>query len=176
LICPVIVRIQVQRKLTLDRVFPGKGRAAVKVGQMVTDTEIIAHCEISAGQRLIKIAHELGVSGKEVHKYLTRKIGDRIYEGEIIARKKGVLGIGKKEIKIPVDGVVTEIDDRGDIILKFIPKPVRLLSGASGQIKEITDAKISINTIGTSIHGFVSIGEEREGIISVIGGLTKNKW
>ncbi len=170
MICPVTLRIQEQRRLTLDRYFPGKGRAAVKVNQSVADTDIIAHCEISAGQRMIKIAHELGVSGKEVHKFLTKKIGDRIYEGEIIARKKGVLGVGKKEIKTPVDGVVTEIDDRGDLILKFLPKPVRLLAGASGQIKEITDAKISINTIGASIHGFVSIGKEREGIVSVIGG------
>ena len=170
MICPVTTRIQNQKRLVLGRYFPGKGRAAVKVGQIVTDTEIIAHCEISAGQRLIKIAHELGVRGKEVHKYLIRKIGDRIYEGEIIARKKGMLGVGKKEIKTPVDGVITEIDERGDVILKFLPKPVRLLAGANGQIKEITDAKISINTIGASIHGFVSLGKDREGMISVIGG------
>ncbi len=170
MICPVTKRIQDQKRLVLNRYYLGKGRATVKVGQMVTDTEIIAHCEISAGQRLIKIAHELGVRGKEVHKYLIRKIGDRIYEGEIIARKKGMLGVGKKEIKTPVDGIITEIDDRGDVILKFLPKPVRLLAGASGQIKEITDAKISISTVGTSIYGFVSIGKDREGIISVIGG------
>lgn len=170
MICPVTKIIQDQKRLVLDRYYLGKGRATVKVGQSVTDTEIIAHCEISAGQRLIKIAHELGVRGKEVHKYLTRKVGDRIYEGEIIARKKGMLGIGKKEIKTPVDGVINEIDERGDVILKFLPRPVRLLAGASGKIKEITDDKISISTIGASVHGFVSLGKNREGLISVIGG------
>lgn len=170
MICPVTKRIQEQKKIVLNRYYLGKGRPTVKTGQSVSDTEIIAHCEISAGQRLIKIAHSLGVSGKSVHKYLTRKIGDRIYEGEIIARKRGVLGVGKKEIKVPVDGIVTEIDERGDIILQFLPKPVRLLAGANGQIKEITEAKISIDTVGTSIHGFVSLGKDREGIISMIGG------
>jgi hypothetical protein len=170
LICPVKRRIEDKKSFILDRFYPGKGRSTVKVGQRVEDTEIIAHCEVSAGQRLVKIAHALGVSGKDAQKFLTRKVGDRIYEGEVVARKKGLLGVGKKEIKSPVDGVVTEVDKRGDLILKFLPLPVRLLAGAAGMIKEVTEAKISIDTTGTRVHGFVSLGRERDGIIEIIGG------
>ena len=173
MICPVTKRLETNKKFILDRFYPGKGRPTVKVGQSVNDAEIIAHCEVSAGQRLIKVGHYLGVSGKDTIKYLTRKIGDRIYEGEILARKKGVLGVGKKEIKSPVDGLLSEIDDRGDLILKFLPRPVRLLAGASGVVKEVTEAKISIETTGIRIHGFVSLGRQREGIITVVGNPTE---
>jgi len=168
LICPVTCRIEEKTKLTFDRFYLGKGKPAVKVGRDVSDIDIIAHCEVSAGQRLIKIAHVLGVSGKNVQKYLTRKIGDKVYEGEIIAKKRNLFGLGKREIKAPVDGLITEIDKRGDLILKFLPAPVRLLAGATGKIREITESKISIYATGTKIHGFISGGRPREGIITLI--------
>lgn len=169
MICPITKRIEEEKKFLLDRVYPGSCKPAVKTGQQVTEADIIAHCEVSAGQRLIKIAHALGVSGENVERYLTRKVGDRIYEGEIIARKRGLLGVGKKEIKAPVDGLISEIDSRGDLILKFLPKPVRMISGASGKIQEVSENKISIAATATKIHGFVSLGTLREGLINVIG-------
>ncbi len=168
MICPILKRIEKSENILLDRFYPGKGKPVVKAVQNVVDTDIIAHCEISAGQRLIKIAHTLGVTGREVGKYLTRKIGDRVYEGEIIARKKGLFAVGKREIKSPIDGLISEIDERGDIILKFLPKPVRLISGASGIVREITESKITIATSALKINGFVSEGKMREGIIEII--------
>ena len=169
MICPITKRVQEGKRAVLDRPYPGKAKPTVKAGQQVAETDIVAHCEVSAGRRLIKIAHTLGVSGRDVQKYLTRKIGDNIYEGEIIARKKGLMGIGNKEIKSPVDGLISEIDDRGDLVLKFLPKPIRLLAGAPGQIKEVSDSKISISTVATKTHGFVSVGKLREGLISIVG-------
>jgi len=170
LICPVTIRIEERKSLLLSRVYPGKGKPAVKVGASVAETDIIAHCEVSAGQRLIKIAHVLGVPASEVRNFLTRKVGDRIYEGEVIARKKAFLGLGKTEVKSPVDGMIEEIDERGDVILKFLPKPVRLVAGAAGTVKEIGEAKITISAIATKVSGFVAAGHDREGMISVIAG------
>ena len=126
MICPITKRVQEGKRAVLDRPYPGKAKPTVKAGQQVVETDIVAHCEVSAGRRLIKIAHTLGVPGRDVQKYLTRKIGDNIYEGEIIACKKGLVGIGNKEIKSPVDGLISEIDDRGDLILKFLPKPIKI--------------------------------------------------
>ena len=168
MICPVTKRIDERKRVMLDRPVQGACKPTVKVGQKVSDTEIIAHCELSAGQRLLKIAHVLGVSRGSVEKHLTRKVGDRIYEGEIIARKRGIFGLAKKEIKSPVDGLISEIDLRGDLIIKFLPKPVRLISGAAGEVKGIADDKISIMTTATKIHGFVSVGKLREGLISMV--------
>lgn len=170
MICCVIKRIDQGKKTVLARPYEGKCRPAVKTGQKVSEADIIAHCELSAGQRLLRIAHVLGVSGRQVEKYLTRKVGDRIYEGEIIARRGGFLGVGRKEIKSPIDGMIAEIDPRGDLIVKFLPKPVRLLAGAAGEVTEISESAISISTVATKIHGFVSVGKLREGIVEVVAG------
>lgn len=170
MICPLKKRIEEKKAFQLARVFPGKGTPAVKVGQSVVGTDVIAHCEISAGQRLIKIAHVLGVAGGEVGKYLTRKIGDRIYQGEVIARKRAFFGLGKTEIKAPADGVIADIDSRGDVILRFLPSRVRLVAAANGEVTEIGKDRIIIKTIVTQVRGFASQGTDREGTIQVIGG------
>ena len=168
MICPVAIRIEERKRLLLSRNYPGKGKPAVKIGAAVAETDIIAHCEVSAGERLIKIAHVLGVPGRDVKNFMVRKVGDRIYEGEVIARKKAFFGFGKTEIKSPVDGMIEEIDERGDVILKFLPKPVRLIAGAAGRVEEIGENKIAISTIATKVRGFVAAGHDREGMISVI--------
>ncbi len=168
MICPVVSRVSNQIEFELERKFPGTCKTAVKTGEAVDPESVIAHCEISAGKRLIKIAHELGVSAGSVQKHLLRKIGDRIYRGEIIARRGGIIGIGKKEIKSPADGVITEIDANGDIIVKFLPVPVRLAAGASGKITRVGQESIFVKTTGTKMEGYAGDGRERDGLVKII--------
>ena len=168
MICPVIQRVSKQMEFELERKYPGTCKSAIKVGEKVDPESVIAHCEISAGKRLIKIAHELGVGSRSVQKYLLRKIGDRIYVGEIIARRGGVLGLGKKEIKSPADGVITEIDANGDIIVNFLPVPVRLVAGAAGEITKVGQESMFLKTIGVKVKGYAGVGKEREGLIQII--------
>lgn len=168
MICPVWRRVILNSEFDLVRSYVGHCKAAVKEGDRVDASSVVAHCEVSAGQRLVKVAHTLGVSRRDVKKYLLRSIGDRIYQGEIIARKKGVLGLGRKELKSPADGVITSIDETGDIIVKFLPMPVRLVAGASGLIGDIREDAIIVRTFGSEIVGSAGLGKPREGIIKMI--------
>lgn len=168
MICPVWKRVLVDSQFDLVRNFVGNCQPAVKVGDKVEASSVIGHCEVSAGQRLVKIAHILGVNRKSVKKYLLRSIGDRIYQGEILARKKGLLGVGKQELRSPVDGVITDIDPNGDIIVKFLPMPVRLVAGAPGLVSNVREDSITIRTFGSEIKGAAGIGKARDGIVKVI--------
>jgi len=170
LIVPVIKRVREKEKTTLPRIFVGDCKPAVKVGQDVSETDVIAHCEVSAGRRLIKISSALGVGGREARKYLLRNEGDRIYEGEIIARKKSLFGITNTEVKAPIDGQIVSIDDVGDLMVKFMPKPVRMIAAAQGQIKEISEDRITISTIATIVKAVAALGKEMEGTISILAG------
>lgn len=170
MIVPVVKKIREKEKTLLPRIFIGECKPAVTVGQTVSEVDVIAHCEVSAGRRLVKISSVLGVSGKDARKYLLRKEGDRIYEGEIIARKKSLFGITKTEVKAPIDGQIVSIDDVGDLMVKFMPKPVRMVAAAQGQIKEIRDDRIIISTIATRLQAVAALGKEREGTISILAG------
>ncbi len=173
MICPLWHRVNINNQFDLVRPFVGTCKPSVKVNDKVEAESVIAHCEVSAGQRLVKVANVLGVSRHTVKKYLLRNVGDRIYQGEIIARKKGVLGVGKNELKSPVDGVITDVDKNGDLLVKFLPMPVRLVAGASGLISSIREDSITVRTFGTEITGAVGLGKSREGIIKVIGKPTE---
>lgn len=168
MICPKITRVSKIIEYDVERKYPGSCKAATQVGDEVNPESVIAHCEVSAGQRLIKIAHSLGASSKDVQKYLLRKIGDRIYRGEIIARRRRFLGLAKKEIKSPADGVITEINANGDLIVKFLPTPVRLVAGAKGEVTKIGQDSIFVKSKGIQIKGYAGDGRMREGLIKII--------
>lgn len=168
MICPMWHRVSSNNQFDLVRPFVGICKPSVKLNDKVEAESVVAHCEISAGQRLVKVANILGVSRHTVKKYLLRNIGDRIYQGEIIARKKGVLGVGKSELRSPVDGVITDVDKNGDLIVKFLPMPVKLVAGASGMISGVREDSITVRTFGTEITGAAGLGKNREGIIKVI--------
>ncbi len=168
MICPVWKRVHFDSEFDLVRTFAGHCTPSVKEGDKVEAESVVAHCEVSAGQRLVKVAHVLGISRKSVKKHLLRSIGDRIYQGEIIARKKGVLGVGKRELRSPVDGVITDIDQNGDIIVKFLPMPVRLVAGAPGLVSNVREDSITVRTFGTEIKGATGLGKAREGIVKII--------
>ncbi len=170
MICPVWRRVIINSEFDLVRSYLGQCKPSVKEGDRVDSSSVVAHCEVSAGQRLVKVAHVLGVPRRDIKKYLLRSIGDRIYQGEIIARKKGVFGVGKRELKSPADGVITSIDQSGDIIVKFLPMPVRLVAGASGLISDVREDAIIVRTFGSEIIGSAGLGKPREGIVKMIGG------
>lgn len=173
MICPVWKRVIHESQFELVRPFTGICTPAVKKGESVEAASVVAHCEVSAGQRLVKVANVLGVARSSVKKYMLRNVGDRIYQGEIIARTKGVFGVGKKELRSPADGVVTDIDKNGDIIVKFLPVPVRLVAGAAGSVAAVSENSITISTLGTQIKGATGAGKDREGIIRIVAQPTE---
>lgn len=168
MICPIWKRVIIDSQFDLVRSFVGTCQPSVKVNDKVDAESVVAHCEISAGQRLVKVSQVLGVGRSSIKKYMLRSVGDRIYQGEIIARKKGVLGLGKTELRSPVDGVVTEVDPNGDILVKFLPMPIKLVAGAPGMISNVREDSITVRTFGTEIKGASGLGKNREGVIKVI--------
>lgn len=168
MICPVWKRVISQNEFSLLRPFVGVCKPAVKVGDKVAADSVVAHCEVSAGQRLVKVSQVLGINRNQVKKHLLRNIGDRIYQGEIVARKRGFFGVGKGELRSPADGVITDIDPNGDIIIKFLPTPLKLVAGAEGTVAEVKDNAVTLKTFGTEIKGSTGVGIAREGILKVV--------
>ena len=94
---PSAVRVEKDVVKRVIRKLKGKGQLNINVGQEVTPADIIGTSTVSAGFRTLNLAGSLGVAGPEAGKYLTRKIGQRIYQGELLAFKKNLL-FGKKGV------------------------------------------------------------------------------
>ena len=75
MICPVWKRVVQDSQFDLVREFVGTCSPTVKRGDKVDISSVVAHCEISAGQRLVRVAHSLGIGPKNVSKYLLRNVG-----------------------------------------------------------------------------------------------------
>lgn len=168
MISQVVRRVVELEETFFERKIPGTGQSLVTVGERVEPANIVARYEASSGQRLVKLAPVLKVSGRSVHKYLTKRVGDRIYQGEIIAKRKGVLGFSKKIITSPADGIFDSLLPDGSMMIKFLPTPRKLAAAVSGVVKSVINNSIMIQTEVAKIYGFAGAGMLREGTIRII--------
>lgn len=62
----------------------------------------------------IEVAAQLGITQKDIYKYLTVELGQTLEEGDVVARKKKLFG--KKEVRSPGSGEVRKIDHQTGVI------------------------------------------------------------
>jgi hypothetical protein len=87
------------------RLLPVPGRIVVRKGQKVNPTDVIAEANLAPQHIVLEVARGLGLPPDKADKYLQRKTGDRVSEGDVIAGPAGL------------PGMVTEIiGDRGVVI------------------------------------------------------------
>ncbi|MDO8638788.1 MAG: hypothetical protein Q7R43_04390 [Candidatus Daviesbacteria bacterium] len=165
-VCPKTV-------LHIKRTLPGgKGTISAMVRQEVNPEDILGEGITSSGFQSINLSKELGVSPSKASQYLKRKIGQNIYQGELLAQKTGIIKFGQKNIIAPQDGVLDFYDaENGNLKIKLSVKKNKLVSGVYGIVDQIDQSKgeIIIKTQATVIYGLLGSGKEREGVLSVLG-------
>lgn len=169
---PSRIRVEKDAITRVVRTLKGKGRLIAKEGQEVTPEEIIGSATVSAGFRMMNLSSTLGVPPRESEKYLIRKMGQRIYKGELLAFKKGWMLAGKKVIISPTDGVLDYLDSRtGDLKISFFPKEVKLPAGVYGIVEKVDDQRgqVVIRTQVSRVHGVFGSGRLRDGTLHIVG-------
>ncbi len=170
---PLTKRLRYEKNIVtrLKRALLGKGKFNVQIGQEVTPDEIIGTSEVSSGFRIINVAALLKVSNSSVEQYLQRKIGQKIYQGELLAYKVGGLFKGKKVVTSPTDGSIDFINSKtGEVKLNFLPKKINLPAAVYGIIESLDNANglVTIKTQITRVHGIFGTGRQREGILCLL--------
>lgn len=166
-------RLRVEKDMItrMRRSLKDKGQLRVSPGQQVSPEEIIGESEVSPGFRTLNLATLLSVSPEEVEKYLTRKIKQRIYQGELLAYKKGGWLSGKKEIIAPADGVLDFLNQKtGELKMTFLPKKINLPAGVFGIVEAVESERgqVIIRTQGTLVHGMFGSGRLRDGMLHIL--------
>lgn len=156
---------------TVVRILPGKGRLNIQVGQEVTPDEVIGISTLSSGFRMINVASLLEAEPSSIERYLKRRVGQRIYKGELLAYKAGGLFKEKKMVVSPTDGVIDFINLRnGEIKISFLPKKINLPAGVFGIVGFVdhVHSKVLIKTQVTKIYGVFGSGRNRDGYLRVL--------
>jgi hypothetical protein len=169
MIVPVTRRVIKSQKVNLTRLVSDKETAKVSVGEAVSPEDVIGVAEIPSGRRLVKLASLLGVHGRrEVEKHLVKPLGARVFEGEILARRKSFFGLKTNVFRSPIDGVISEVDGFGSLVIDFLPCQNRLVAGVGGKVLEVSGKGVVIETVVSKIKTKVGVGKEREGSIKIV--------
>lgn len=163
-------RVNADKVSHVKRSLLGQGKLSVSVGQEVAPHDVLGQYYLVGGFSSFNLAKKLNVSPKEAPKYLQKQIGAQIFEGELLALKKGFLG--NTIVTSPADGVIDFYDEsRGELRLKFISKPIQLTSGVYGIVERVDKAlgEVTIKSLVTEVYGVIGSGKERSGILNILG-------
>lgn len=173
--------MKINRRLRLEpevitkifRTLPGKGKLHVSAGAELTPDEVIGEATVASGFRIINVSSLLSVPPSSVEAYLQRKVGQRIYKGELLALKKGGFLKEKKVITAPTDGLIDFINPvSGEVRLSFLPKKVELPAGVFGIVEFVDHSRgrVLIKTQVSRLYGIFGTGRSREGLLRLQQG------
>lgn len=168
---PMRPRVEKDVIVRIRRSLKGKGTINVSKGQEVTPADIIGSCHISSGFRTLNLAALLSVTPKEVPKYLMRSLGQKIYKGELLAKKGGTLFAREKIVTSPTDGILDFLNsETGDLRLTFLSKKLELPAGVYGIVESVDPARgrVIIRTQASIVYGMFGTGRVRDGIMRII--------
>lgn len=162
-------RVKLNSILRIKKILDGVGSFNAIVKQEVEPQDILGEFQLSAGYTNINVAKNLNLSPEQAKRCLQKRIGERIYKGELLASKTGILG--NKIITSPTDGILENYNlDSGELRMKYLPKKVQLTAGVYGIVEEVdkTNSYVMIKTMAHEVFGLFGSGKERSGILNVI--------
>lgn len=162
------IRIKEKQVLHIRRSLSGVGKIRVRQGQEVSPEDILGEAESVSGFIIVHLAQSLGVSHDDAPKLLQKKIGQKIFKGELLARKRGLFG--EKVLTSPTDGIIQSYNrEQGQLMIKYPPKRNPLVSGVYGIVDDVTGNDVLIKTLSNVILGVMGVGRERGGLLNVLG-------
>jgi hypothetical protein len=164
--------LKVKKVMKVDKLrrLPILGQVIPKVGDRVEYDEIVARTEISGDPEIVKVGMILGVDPDDVPRYMTKKPGDEVDDGELIASYTAFFGLMKKRVESPVKGTVESISEvTGQVILRGSPIPVEVDAYIPGTVVEVVPREGAvIETNAAFIQGIFGIGGETHGDVHMV--------
>lgn len=164
--------LKVKRAMTVSKMrrLPMPGEVLVKVGDKVDYNTVVARTLVSGDPGMVNVANLLTVEPRVMPMYMTKKVGDQVTKGEIIASYRALFGLIKKQVRSTIDGTIESISDvTGQVIIRGPPKRVEVDAYIPGQITDVFPREGAIiQTNGVFIQGIFGIGGENHGRIKAV--------
>ena len=154
------------------RRLPLPGKVLVNIGDKVSyDTEV-ARTEMPGMTNVVHISSILKVNQSRMEKYMLKKVGDAVWKGEIIARRRGFFGLINYTCESPTTGTIEQSPDwlsPGVVVIREPPIPRGIYSYVPGNVVEVLPEEgVIIETVGAFIQGIFGVGGETQGEISMM--------
>jgi hypothetical protein len=155
--------------ITKVRALPIRGEILVKKGDKVDFDTIVGRCYLEGTPYIVKTSEILGIDPEEIFKYMTVKVGDKVRHGDIIAKYSAFLGLMKREVAAPVDGIVEFVNElTGHVVIRELPKLIEVSAYVRGTVRDVVPGELAVvETPAAYIQGIIGFGGERHGTISV---------
>jgi len=161
--------LKVKRSMTVDKLrrLPIFGEVFVEEGDVIDHELIVARTKISGDPEIMKMAMLLGVEPEDLPRYMLKKIGEQVEEGELLAKSSAFFGLIKKQVVSQKSGTLESISDiTGQIIIRGDPIPVDVDAYIPGKVVEVLPREGAvIETNAAFIQGIFGIGGESHGEI-----------
>jgi hypothetical protein len=165
-----LYRIQKISNKVITRKLAGKGKLFVETGEIVTPADLLGEYKQAAGFHIVNTALQLGVTPAKASQYITRRVGERIFKGEILAEKRQMFKKESDRVYASIDGTIDNINTKtGQIMLKITKRAESIPAGVWGKIINTVDStSVDIETQVIQFQGKLGRGFNREGSIKVI--------
>jgi hypothetical protein len=151
-----------------NRILPLKGDVLVKVGDKVQPDTVVARTLLPGAVVPINVANKLGIPPEDIAMHMTKKAGDPIKEGEMIAQST-TLFIFKNACNATINGTIESISSvTGQVLQRAEPTPVEVKAYLVGEVVQVLPREgVVVSCQASFVQGIFGIGGEVSGPIKV---------
>jgi hypothetical protein len=151
----------------VERRLPCPGEILIRKGERVEPEDPIARAFVPAPPHIINVAQALAIRSAQVPRAVRFKVGDKVRQGESLARRGALRG---RSCVAPVEGVVSAIDtETGYVTIAPDPEEITLAAALRGIAMSIQPYRgVTIETPAAQAYGAFGVGHERGGVLRLI--------
>jgi hypothetical protein len=151
----------------IERRLPSAGEVLVRQGQRVEPEEVVAKAYLPGTPQVVNLARALSIAPALVERALIREVGNKVAQGEVLARSSR---IGGRACVSPVSGKIEAVDtETGYVTISPDPTMYELQATVRGLVMEIIpNLGVRIETPAAQVFGAAGFGAERSGVLRLL--------
>lgn len=149
----------------VKRLLPISGEVLVEVGTQVDADDVVARALMPGDVMPVNMANLLSVPPGDVRELMLVKEGDRVQEGDALARTRGLFGFMKSTVTSRHTGTIETLSDiTGQMIVRGAPLPVEVKAYVAGSVVEVIPGEgCVVENDVCFIQGIFGVGGETVG-------------
>lgn len=151
----------------IERRLPQPGEVLARAGQRVEPDEVVAQAYLPGTPQIINMTRALMIAPALVERAMRREVGNRVAQGEVLARSSR---FGGRTCLAPVSGIIVAVDsETGYVTISPDPVTYKLQATVRGLVMDVMPNEgVRIETPAAQVYGVFGIGSERSGVLRLL--------